>query len=468
LHELFANLDIDGWLQRLSAFLGSRHTVELLALQLVVIAVAVLVAWGLRAATRPWTSHLVGLVRRRFPNLRLAQVLDRQMPLIYLWLLLAVAARAGGGLGPAWRLPQIAADLTALWLVLRFSTAILRDALIARLITTIAWVLFALDLLGLLQPTEGVLDNLAITIGSLRLSVLLIGKAAIVVAVLLWGATLVSRLVSSRIQHIEGLSRSVQLLIGNLIKIALISIAVLIGLNTVGIDLTAFTVFSGAIGVGVGFGLQKIVSNFVSGIILLVERSIKPGDVIEIGNTFGQVVSLGARYASVRGRNGKEYLIPNENLITNEVVNWSYSNLLVRIDAEFGVSYASDPRRVRALAIDAAKGTARVLPAPAPLCHITGFGDSSVNFVLRFWIEDPFEGVANIKGDVYLSLWEVLQEAGVEIPFPQRDLHLRTVAPEVAGAFGAASSKADIAQPERVADDKDRTGAHRGAGEHRA
>ena len=293
----------------------------------------------------------------------------------------------------------------------------------------VAFIVFGLDILNLLKPTESALDSLAITIGSLRLSVLLIARAAIIVAVFVWAASALSRFVGTRIQHVTGLSPSIQALTGNLIRIALISFAILIGLNTVGIDLTAFTVFSGAIGVGIGFGLQKVVSNFVSGIILLMERSVKPGDVIAIGDTFGQVISLGARCTSVRGRDGKEYLIPNENLITNQVINWSYSSQLVRIDVTFGVAYSSDLHQVRALAVSTAQQTARVLPSPVPVCHVTGFGDSAVNFVLRFWIDDPANGVTNIKGDILLNLWDALREHNVEIPFPQRDLHLRSVAP---------------------------------------
>lgn len=445
-------------LHQVGAYLGSRQTLELLALQLAVVAALVLLAWGTRVVTRPWTHQLELTVQRKFPSWRFAAIVHRDLPLVYGWLLLAIGARVGMEWGGGWRLVQIAADLAALWLVLRVSTALLRDAVVARAIATVACAIFALDLLGLLTPTESALDGMAITLGTLRLSVLLIAKAIVVVAVLLWGASALSRLITGRIQHVAGLSRSVQLLIGNLIKIVLISVALLIGLNTVGIDLTAFTVFSGAIGVGVGFGLQKILSNFISGIILLVERSIKPGDVIEIGHTFGHVVSLGARYASVRGRDGKEYLIPNENLITNQVINWSYSNSLVRIDAEFGVAYASDLRAVRALAVDAAQRTARVLPAPAPVCHITGFGDNAVNLVLRFWIDDPVEGVTNIKGDVYLSVWEAFKEHGVEIPFPQRDLHLRTVPADMqanaAVAEGDAALQPEMAQPQRVADDQ--------------
>jgi small-conductance mechanosensitive channel len=194
------------------------------------------------------------------------------------------------------------------------------------------------------------------------------------------------------------------------------------------------------VGVGVGFGLQKIVSNFISGIILLIERSIKPGDVIEVGSTFGSVIYLGARYASVRGRDGKEYLIPNENLITNQVVNWSYSNSLVRLDAEFGVAYGSDLHGVRDLAVEVALQTPRVLASPAPVCHVKGFGDSAINMILRFWIADPANGVTNIRSAVFLGLWDTFREHQIELPFPQREVHIRSSSPTVALDRAAASS----------------------------
>jgi small-conductance mechanosensitive channel len=258
---------------------------------------------------------------------------------------------------------------------------------------------------------------------------LLVIKAVFVIAILLWIARRLGLVIDRRLQQLATLSPSMRALTGNLVRIALISVALLIGLNTVGIDLTAFTVFSGAIGVGIGFGLQKVVSNFISGIILLLERSIKPGDVIEVGSTFGSVTYLGARYASVRGRDGKEYLIPNENLITNQVVNWSYSSSLVRLDVQFGVAYASDLYAVRELAIKVARRTKRVVASPAPLCHVTGFGDSAVNMLVRFWIEDPANGVTNIKGDVLLGLWDAFHEHKIEIPFPQREIHIQGSSP---------------------------------------
>jgi small-conductance mechanosensitive channel len=384
-----------------------------------------LLAWAIRAATRPWTNRLVDRATIQFRVPRIAAELQRLLTFCYAWLLLVtvegVVARLGGDV----RLIGIAASLTALWIVLRASARLMRDAFLARVVATFAWIVAALDILGLLAPTAAALDGVAITVGTLRLSLLLVIKAALVMAVLLWAALALGRLVNTRIQRVAALSPSVQVLSGNLIKIALVSVALLIGLNTVGIDLTAFTVFSGAVGVGIGFGLQKIVSNFVSGIILLLERSVKPGDVIAVGGTFGSITYLGARYASVRGRDGKEYLIPNENLITNEVVNWSYSSSLVRLDAEFGVAYSSDLHKVRDLAVEVARATERVLASPPPVCHVTGFGDSAVSLVLRFWIADPQNGVTNIRGDVLLGLWDAFLEQRIEFPFHQRELHIR-------------------------------------------
>ncbi|HEY1503067.1 MAG TPA: mechanosensitive ion channel domain-containing protein, partial [Stellaceae bacterium] len=194
---------------------------------------------------------------------------------------------------------------------------------------------------------------------------------------------------------------------------------------TVGIDLTALALFSGAVGVGVGLGLQKVVANFVSGIILLLDRSIKPGDVIEIGDTFGRITSMAARYVSVRSRDGKDYLLPNEELITSRVVNWTYSSPLVRLDLPFGVAYGSDLHQVRALAVAAGSEPARVAKAPPPVCHATGFGSSAIQFLLRFWIADAENGVTNIKGEVLIALYDALTANGIELPFPQYEVRLK-------------------------------------------
>ena len=440
LADLLDGLNLSDWMHRAGEIAVSRQILELLALQLAIIGTAFLLAWVVRALTRGWTGRIADRVENHFHIGRASPRLRRLTVLLYAWLLLVVAERLGAYFGFDLGLVGIAASLTALWVVLRASSLLLRDALLARVVATAAWIVAALDIVGLLAPTAAALDSVAITIGTLRLSVLIVLKAALMLAILLWVALALARLIAGRVQRVAGLSPSVQVLTGNLIKIVLVAIALVIGLNTVGIDLTAFAVLSGAIGVGIGFGLQKIVSNFVSGIILLLERSIKPGDVIEVGKTYGWITSLGARYCSVRGRDGKEYLIPNETLITNEVVNWSYSSPQVRLDTEFGVGYDSDLREVRSMAIEAARQTKRVLPSPPPVCHITGFGDSAINLLLRFWIDDPSNGVTNVKGDVYLALWEVFREHAIELPFPQRDLRIRELPPALAEAAALAAA----------------------------
>jgi small-conductance mechanosensitive channel len=421
---LFADLHLSQWLAWARDVAESPALIESLALQLGLIAAVFALAWGIRVATRGVTERVI---ERFIPTEWIKTELRRLIPLASAWLLLVIADHAAAGFRLDLRLVGIAATLTALWIVLRGSTLLFRDALMARLVAGTAWAVAALDITGLMAPTTAALDSAAVTIGAVRLSLLLLVKAVLIIAALLWGALGLARLIGAHIERLDGLSPSVQTLARNLVKIALVFLALLIGLNAVGIDLTAFTIFSGAIGVGLGFGLQKIVSNFVSGIILLAERSIKPGDVIEVGETYGYVTSLGARYTSVRGRDGKEYLIPNETLITNQVINWSYTNRFVRLDLAFGVAYGTDLRLVRRLAIEAAQHTPRVLAAPVPLCHVTEFGDNGINLLLRFWIEDPANGVTNVKGDVFLALWDRFVENRVEVPFPQRDLHIRDV-----------------------------------------
>ncbi|MGE5269961.1 MAG: mechanosensitive ion channel family protein [Thiohalocapsa sp.] len=419
---MLANRHISEWLGWVRNLAESPAILESLALQLALIAALFALGLGIRVATRGATDRLA---ERYLGSAWVKIELTRLATLAYAWLLLVVAERLAATFAFDLKLIGIAATLTALWIVLRASTLVFRDAMMARLVAVAAWVIAALDITGLLRPTAAALDSAALTVGSMRLSLLLVAKAVLVIGFLLWAALALARLIGARIDRLAGLSPSVQTLARSLVRIALVFLALLIGLNAVGIDLTAFTVFSGAIGVGLGFGLQKIVANFVSGIILLAERSIKPGDVIEVGNTHGFVTALGARYTAVRGRDGKEYLIPNETLITSQVVNWSYTNTLVRLDLAFGVAYGSDLRLVRRLAVEAAQQTGRVIAAPEPLCHITEFGDNGINLVLRFWIDDPMDGVVNVKGDVFLALWDSFVEHAIEVPFPQRDIHVR-------------------------------------------
>jgi small-conductance mechanosensitive channel len=240
-----------------------------------------------------------------------------------------------------------------------------------------------------------------------------------------------SRFFERRINKSTSLNPSVRVLMIKIVKIALIGLAIVIAVTSAGLDLSALAVFGGALGLGIGFGLQKVISNLFSGVLLLADRSIKPGDIIELKDgTFGWVGQLGSRYVSVVTRDYKEHLIPNEDFITQPVVNWSYSNRLIRIETKFGVHYDSDPHLVKKLAEEVAVIPDRVVSDPKPVCHLVEFGDSSLNFVLRFWIEDPEQGVTNMRGAVMLKLWDAFKEHGIQIPYPHREVIMKQPLPE--------------------------------------
>ncbi len=348
----------------------------------------------------------------------------KPLTLPVLWIILqwfsVFAARNAGW--PSHLLESAVSLLTA-WIIIRLASSLVADPGWSKAIAVSAWSLAALDIVGLLDPTLRILESMAITFGSNRVSVLGVGKAMIALAVLFWLAGFLSSLVERRINKMAGLTPSVQVLFGKLFKITLYTIAFVMAMNTVGIDLTAFAVFSGAVGLGIGFGLQKVVSNLISGVILLLEKSVKPGDVIAIGDTYGWINSLSARYVSVITRDGTEHLIPNEDLISQRVENWSYSNQLIRQRVPIGISYSSDVRKAMKLTVEASIGQVRVLDNPAPVCHLKGFGDNSVDLELRYWLRDPRNGLSNVRNEILLSIWDLFNENGVEFPFPQRELH---------------------------------------------
>jgi small-conductance mechanosensitive channel len=319
----------------------------------------------------------------------------------------------------------VAVSLATAWVVISLVAGLIRNRFVYRLVAVSAWTLAALSILGLLTLVMSALDSFGVVIGGLRVTPLLVIKTTVLLLLTLWAANAVSDFLDRRVRSAADLTPSIQVLISKLIRLLLITFAILIVLSTVGIDFSALAFFSGAVGVGLGFGLQKIVSNLVSGIILLADKSIKPGDVITVGESFGWVEQMGARYTTIITRDGREFLIPNEDFVTQRVVNWSYSNDEVRIDVEFGVAYASNPHKVIEYALEAVKSVKRVLAAPPPVCHLKAFGDSSLDFILRFWIRDPIDGLTNVRGQVLLALWDILKREGIEIPFPQRDLNPR-------------------------------------------
>lgn len=335
----------------------------------------------------------------------------------------------------------IAATVASAWVIIGLVARLIRNPFLRRVVAWAGWIYVTLQYMGFLAAATDFLDTLGITLGDVRITALGVVRALVVTAVLITAGRLLTQAITRRLAKNDDISPSVGVLAVKLVQIVLYSAAAFLGLKALGFDLTGLAFLSGAIGVGLGFGLQKVVSNLVSGVIILMDESIKPGDVISLGDTFGWIASLGARYVSVVTRDGREYLIPNEDLITGQVVNWSHSNDLVRLDISFGISYADDPHQVRKVAVEAARTVGRVLETTAPVCHVTGFGDSSVDYVLRFWISDPREGLTNVRGQVYLALWDAFKREGFRIPFPQREVHVigRTDLP------GAASEDSTLA-----------------------
>lgn len=320
---------------------------------------------------------------------------------------------------------RITASLLNAWVLIHLVSSFAEREFWQKTFAIFAWTIAALYVLNLLTPAQQLLDSYAFNLGSSRLSPYIILKGILIGTVLLWLAGAGSKILKLQLTKVPDLTPSVEVLILKVVRFALIFFAVIIALSAVGIELTSLAVFSGAIGIGIGFGLQKVISNFISGIILLLDRSIRPGDVIEVAGTYGQVKNLGARYTSVITRDGTEYLIPNENMITEQVINWSYSNTNVRLKIPIGISYNSDLDLARELVLEACVETKRIMTSPESKCHLVGFGDNSVDLEARFWISDPHNGVVNVKSDFLLKVWHKFRANNIEIPFPQRDLNIR-------------------------------------------
>jgi small-conductance mechanosensitive channel len=296
-----------------------------------------------------------------------------------------------------------------------------------KIISTTVWVVVALQMVGWLAPVLVTMESMSIRIGEHSLSLLMVVKLVVLSALYLLLAFWVSGLVEQRLNASAHMNVSLRVGLTKMVKFLLVTMAVLMALTEAGLNLASLTIFGGALGVGLGFGLQKIVSNFISGFILLGDRSIRPGDVITVGDNFGWVKELRARYIVVRNRDGVETLIPNENLVTTDVINWSYSDRNVRLRIPVQISYGDDPEQAMAIMLEAGKAQARTLKDPEPVVRLMEFADSGIALELRVWMTDPEQGVSNITSDINLAIWHGFREAGITIPFPQRDVHLRYV-----------------------------------------
>ncbi|MDF1749447.1 MAG: mechanosensitive ion channel [Alphaproteobacteria bacterium] len=420
-------------IERLAESVWKWVDMNLLVPSTVVQAVIIVGAYAIARILAPTFQHLL---ENRIGKLKYARVFDvairTVLPLILplLWLILQwFSVFAAQEAGFPNHLVESAVSLLTAWVVIRLISGAVRDPGWAKLLAMVAWSIAALNLLGLLTPTMTALDKMGVNLGDVRISVLSACKAGVVLLVLLWIGGLASQALDNRFKNSKSLSPSARVLISKTIRILLVAIAIFAALDSIGIDLTALAVFSGAIGLGIGFGLQKVISNLISGLILLMDKSVKPGDVIAIGDTFGWINSLRARYVSVITRDGTEHLIPNEELISQRVENWSYSNTLVRLKIPIGISYESDVKHAMALAVEAAQAVSRVRADPAPVCRFMNFGDDALELELRIWINDPQAGVVNVRSEILLIIWELFRDNGIDFPFGQRDLHIRSSVP---------------------------------------
>ncbi|GFK94011.1 Mechanosensitive channel MscK [Fundidesulfovibrio magnetotacticus] len=345
-------------------------------------------------------------------------------------LAMLLALRVVLSVSEAWGWPSVVTGIglkvAEAWLVIQFFASLLLPHGWTRLVTVLVVGLYALEGAGALDPLVNYLDGMALSFDNERLSLLEVVKAMILLAIMLPLINKLCAFLEAALERMADVKPRVRVLVSKLTKIGLYSVSIISALDLVGINVHMLTVFSGAAGLGIGFGLQKVVSNLVSGVILLLDNSIKPGDVIEVGGVYGWVDSMNARYASMVTRDGKAFLIPNDELVANKVVNWSYTGSSVRVRIPVGVAYATDLKLASELMLKACEGQDRVLTNPKPMVLLREFGDNAVLLELRMWVDHPERGLAKVSSAVQLGIWEAFKARGVEFPFPQRDLHMHS------------------------------------------
>jgi small-conductance mechanosensitive channel len=300
------------------------------------------------------------------------------------------------------------------------------------------WLAIAAEYLGWLDPIIATLDSLGIAAGKTRITVWSVLKLLFTLTLFMLVAAWISRWVERRVKRLTSVAMSTRIGISKFANAFLIALSILIGLNAAGVDLTALTVLTGAVGLGLGFGLQSIAANFVSGFVLLMDRSIKPGDVISLSGqsgtsteNFGWVQELRGRYVVVRDRDGVEMLVPNQQLISNAVINWSYTDPRIRLKLPVRISYRDDPELALKVLLEACEGQARVLREPAAVSRLMHFSDSGIELELRFWISDPQEGVNNVRSEVNRAIWRLFKEHRITIPMAQREIIVRNATSEL-------------------------------------
>ena len=298
-------------------------------------------------------------------------------------------------------------------------------------LTGVVWLAIAFQLIGWFGSIESTLDSIDLLPGKAQFSLWSLLKSLVVITGFVLAGGLIARAIEQRVMKLQNVAMSTRVGIAKFSHFFLVSLGALVGVNAAGVDLTALTLITGAVGIGLGFGLQAITSNFVSGFVLLLDKSIKPGDVISFTGltgtsteNFGWVQELRGRCVVVRDRDGVETLVPNQNLITGTVINWSYSDRKVRLKLPVRVSYRDDPEVALELLRRAVEGNPRVLQDPEPAPRLMSFSDHGMDLELRFWIADPQNGVNNVRSEVNRRIWRLFRDAGITIPVAQHEVRL--------------------------------------------
>ncbi len=318
----------------------------------------------------------------------------------------------------------VALKLAMAWLVIRLITSVIRSNFIVQIVSISAWLVAALSIIGQLDNVVDALDSVSVVLGGLRLTPLLVIKLGVLLLAVLWLTNIASNFVESRITRSTDLTPSIQVLLIKMVRMGLMILGVAIAISAVGINLSALAIFSGAAGVGIGLGLQRIVANFVAGIILLADKSVKPGDLVTIGDSSGRISAMNTRYISVAAGDGREFLIPNEDLVTQKVTNWTYTDKNTLVKVNFGTNYDADPRVVCKLATEIAAEIPRTLKSKSPNCLLTEFTEAGMKFSLTCWIADP-SYMDSVKSEVMLALGEAFKREGIRVPYPVRELRVR-------------------------------------------
>jgi small-conductance mechanosensitive channel len=422
-------IELDGLyelLQSAARSVGAEVTSPWFYLQLGLILAGAGIAFGVGAAVRSRVDMTSLAMGWPAPLRLFMRVLVGSAPTAAFAVLMIVAR--GVMLASTWPsrsyLLAVSAKLAIAWLIIRLVTSLIRNEFVVRVVSLAAWLVAALSIIGQLDPAIDALDSFAIMLGGLRLTPLLLIKLGVLLAVALWLTNIASNFLEARITQSRDLTPSIQVLLIKMLRLGLMVLAVVIVLSAVGINLSALAIFSGAVGVGIGFGLQKIVANFISGVILLADKSVKPGDLVTIGDSSGRISAMNTRYISVAAGDGREFLIPNEDLITQKVVNWTYTDKNTLVKVNFSTNYDADPRLVCKLAIEAAEAAPRATKGSVPGCIITEFAEAGMKFTLTFWIADP-DGMDKVKSDVMLTLWDAFKHEDIRVPYPVREIRIR-------------------------------------------